>query len=93
MFKRLALKFVQAKLTRVAAGGIGAVLAAVGGLTSISALQGAVEKASDYGARAVAIYCELPPVDRDRFRAEVNERLLLDAPGAAVQVTCPADEA
>lgn len=77
--------FAKRKLASV---GIGGVLAAFGGITALGVLQPAVEKASDYGAKAVSIYCELPAVDRDRFRSEVAERL---PAGYAVRVSCPAD--
>lgn len=89
------LKAILAKrLGKLAAGGVGAILAAVGGLTSIKALQPAVEKASDLGASAVLIYCELPAGDRERFRYEVTERLAAAGDGAQfarVAVTCPGD--
>lgn len=72
---------------KIIASAIGAVLA--GGITSIALLQPAVEKAADYGAKTVELYCNLPAVDRDRFRAEVNERL--ESLGADVAVRCPVD--
>jgi hypothetical protein len=72
---------------KIIAAVLGSVL--VGGVTSIQMLQPAVEKAADYGAKTVELYCGLPSVDRDRFRAEVNERL--QALGADVRVTCPVD--
>ena len=89
--KKLIELFVKRK---VLAGGVGALLAAIGGLTSLKVLQPAVERAADYGAKAVALYCELPAVDRERFRAEVNERLAANPAtfGAAdVRVTCSSD--
>lgn len=81
-------------VAKLLAGGVGAILAAIGGVTTIKAVQPAVEKASDYGARAVEIYCELPQVDRDRFRSEVMERLTerarsLGTSSADIRVTCP----
>lgn len=83
-------KLLAKKLAKFAGGGIGTILAAIGGVTSFQWAQPAVEKASDYGARAVDIYCELPSVDRQRFRTEVAERLALS--GNAVSVSCVADE-
>lgn len=90
MFKALIAK----RIAKIAAGGIGALLAAVGGITSIGVLQPAVEKAADYAAKAVESYCELPLVDRSRFRDEVNERLAnaaIPLP-ARIEVTCPTDQ-
>lgn len=78
--------FFAKRGAKLVTAALGAVLA--GGVTSIAFLQPAVEKAADYGAKTVEAYCNLPAVDRDRFRAEVNERL--EALGADVRVTCPA---
>jgi hypothetical protein len=86
MFK----KILSRKFAKLVGGGLGTVLAAIGGLTSIQWAQPAVEKASDYGARVVDLYCELPAVDRQRFRVEVRERLA--SSGNAVTVSCAADE-
>lgn len=86
--KLLLAKLLKARLAKLAAGGVGALLAAIGGVTTIGALQPAVEKSSDYAARAVEMYCELPLVDRDRFRAEVNERL---GATALITVRCALD--
>lgn len=87
MFKKLIAK----RLTKLAGGGIGAVLAAIGGLTSVQWLQPAVEKASDYAASTVRAYCELPLIDRERFRLEVTERLEAKSFAGGVSVTCPQD--
>jgi len=87
MFKKL----IANKFAKLAGGGIGAILAAIGGLTSLQVLQPAVEKASDYAASTVELYCELPVVDRARFRAEVAERLAAKAFAAQVSVSCPGD--
>jgi hypothetical protein len=89
-------RLIQARLTKAAGAGLGALLAAIGGVTSIQVLQPAVEKASDYGARAAEIYCELPLVDRERFRSEVLERLVARAQETGsgtidVRVSCPVD--
>jgi hypothetical protein len=84
--------FIANRLTKVAAGGIGAILAAIGGVTTIGVLQPAVEKAADYGARAVRGYCELPLSDRERFRDEVRERLDAVAFNGEVRVICPSDQ-
>lgn len=88
MFKALIAK----RVAKIAAGGLGAILAAIGGLTTIGVLQPAVERAADYGAQAVQIYCELPPVDRARFGDEVSERLAAVAFAGEVRVVCPADQ-
>jgi hypothetical protein len=80
-------KLLSNRLAQMVGGGVGAFLAAIGGLTTIDALQPAIERTSDYAARTVRLYCELPPVDRARFGDEVNERLT----GARVTVTCPQD--
>jgi hypothetical protein len=94
--KALLLKLLTKRFSKVAGGGIGAILAAIGGITSIQVLQPAVEKASDYAAKTVELYCELPEVDRIRFRTEVMERLLarsieLGTTSADVRVSCPLD--
>lgn len=86
--KALLAKILKARLAKVAAGGLGAVLATIGGITSIGVLQPAVERSSDYAAKAVEMYCELPIVDRERFRAEVNERL---GTTALITVRCAVD--
>jgi hypothetical protein len=83
-------KLFSRQFAKLAGGSLGAILAAIGGLTSIQWAQPAVEKASDYGARAVDIYCELPEVDRARFRVEVSERLATS--GNAVDVRCAGDQ-
>lgn len=84
----MSLKTLLAKRgVKLVSGAVAALLA--GGITTISLLQPAVEKAADYGAKTVELYCSLPSIDRDRFRAEVNERL--EALGADVRVTCPVD--
>lgn len=83
---------IAARFAKLAAGGVGAILAAIGGLTTISALQPAVEKASDYAAKTVQIYCELPLGDRQRFRDEVRERFAAVAFNGDVRVTCPSDQ-
>lgn len=84
----MSLKTLLAKRgAKLIAGAVATLVA--GGITSISLLQPAVEKAADYGAKTVALYCNLPAVDRDRFRAEVNERL--QSLGADVAVRCPVD--
>jgi hypothetical protein len=80
-------KFLAKRSGKIVAAVLGTAL--VGGVTSIQMLQPAVEKAADYGAKTVELYCNLPAVDRDRFRAEVNERL--QALGADVAVRCPVD--
>lgn len=87
MFKKL----IQARLSKIIGGGLGALFAAIGGVTTIGVLQPAVEKASDYGAKAVELYCELPAVDRARFRAEVEERLAAAGFVGQISVRCPAD--
>lgn len=84
-------RFISKRLAKLISGGLGAVLAAIGGITTIEALQPAVEKASDYGAKAVELYCELPAVDRARFRAEVDERLAASGFVGQISVRCPAD--
>lgn len=80
---------IMSKVAKVTAGGLGAILAAVGGFTSISALQPAVDKATDYAARGISMYCELPQIDRAEFRRRVAEQLR-DS-GNAVTVTCAGD--
>lgn len=92
MFKAI----IARRLAKYAGGGIGALLAAIGGITSIGALQPAVEKTSDAAAKTVELYCELPLLDRERFRSEIMERLntlaLANGTSAAtVRVTCPLD--
>jgi hypothetical protein len=89
MFKKL----LANKVARLTAGGLGALLAAIGGLTSLAYLQPAVEKSADYAAKAVTLYCKLPLVDRRRFRTEVNERIAGKTSGeiATVTVRCPGD--
>ena len=86
-------KLLQHKFSKLTGKSVAALLAAIGGVTSYQALQPAVEKASDYGAKAVGIYCALPLVDRQRFRDEVNERLAssTETQKATVRVTCPTD--
>lgn len=84
-------KLLSKKIAKLAGGGIGAILAAIGGITSVQVLQPAVEKASDYAAATVQLYCGLPTVDRARFRSEVQERLAAEAFDAEVSVTCPQD--
>jgi hypothetical protein len=87
----LAQKLIAARLGKILAGGLGTILATIGGITSIKAVQPVVEKASDYGAKAVMYYCELPLVDRQRFHAEVFERLQNAGFAGSVVVSCPAD--
>lgn len=87
-------KFLAKRSGKIIAGALGTLLA--GGITSIAMLQPAVEKAADYGAKAVGLYCKLPAVDRERFRTEVEERLQVQALAAqtnvaAIRVTCPLD--
>lgn len=89
-------KIIKHQLSKIAGLGLGGILAAIGGFTSIEWVQPAVEKASDYAASTVRLYCELPSVDRERFRSEVMERLELVAVKtgttvAEVRVLCPLD--
>lgn len=84
MFKKLLTR----QVAKLAGMGIGAILAAIGGLTSIQQLQPVVERASDYAAKTVKLYCELPLIDRERFRMEVHERL---GEGYVVRVDCLGD--
>lgn len=86
--------FLAKRSGKIIAGALTTLLA--GGITSIAMMQPAVEKAADYGAKAVKLYCKLPAVDRERFRTEVEERLIVQATAdksnvAAVRVTCPLD--
>lgn len=90
----LAQTIIRNQIARLAAGGIGAILAAIGGVTTIDALQPAVEKASDAAAKTLELYCKLPEIDRMRFRSEVMERAqevarATNATAADVRVTCP----
>lgn len=89
--KQLIEALLKARFGKLLAGGLGAVLAAIGGLTTMEALQPDVEKAADLAARGVVLYCELPRMDRDRFRSEVLERLSDAKVPAAVRVVCPQD--
>ncbi len=89
-------KIFSKQIAKLTGGGIGAVLAAIGGITSVGFLQPAVEKTSDAAAKTVALYCELPLVDRERFASEIMERLAaravaLNTATATVRVTCPVD--
>lgn len=78
--------FLAKRAGKLITAALGAVVA--GGITSIQLLQPAVEKAADYGAKSVELYCQLPAVDRARFRDEVNERLAVGV-RASVTVACP----
>lgn len=88
MLKRLFARILSKQAAKLAGMGVGTLLAAIGGLTSVKSLQPVVERASDYAAKTVELYCELPLVDRERFRAEVHERL---GEGYAVRVDCLGD--
>lgn len=93
MLKKLAIKILTNRAAKIVGGGLATLLSLIGGITSFEAVQPAVEKASDYAAKAVELYCHLPAIDRERFRAEVDERLIASSvpPAAQLRVICPAD--
>lgn len=89
MLKVLLAKLLSKRLGKAAGGGLFAILAAIGGVTSIGALRPAVDKAAEYAAQAVTIYCQLPEIDRETFGAKVDAQLHGAAFTARVTVQCP----